>query len=83
MHVAEAWVLAIHYHRVEAFPDFPAAMLCPLNVIMSYGHEIILLTEDWRLLCALECMKGVIIFGLCTAILFNAMREPKSVRQSH
>jgi hypothetical protein len=39
-----------------------------------------LLSDDWRLLGAIESMNGVIIFGLTTAFLFNAMRELRPVR---
>jgi hypothetical protein len=56
-------------------------MLYSLNALTSYGHEAVLLTDDWRLLGAIESMNGVMIFGLTTAYLFNAMREFRPVRQ--
>jgi len=57
-------------------------MLYSLNAITSYGHESTVLSRDWRLLGAIESMDGVMIFGLATAFLFNAMREFRPVRQA-
>ena len=81
MHVFEASVWALVYLHVGALPDYQTAMLYSLNALTSYGHEAVLLTDDWRLLGAIESMNGVMIFGLTTAYLFNAMREFRPVRQ--
>lgn len=82
MHVFEATAWAVLYWRLAALPDFQTAVLYSLNAMTSYGHETALLTSDWRLLGAIESMNGVMIFGLTTAFLFNAMREFRPVRQS-
>ncbi len=81
MHVFEASVWALVYLQIGALPDYQTAMLYSLNALTSYGHEAVLLTDDWRLLGAIESMNGVMIFGLTTAYLFNAMREFRPVRQ--
>ena len=82
MHVLEAAAWALLYWRLGALPDFQTSSLYSLNALTSYGHEAINLTNDWRLLGAIESMNGVIIFGLTTAFLFGAMRELRPVRQS-
>lgn len=82
MHVLEAAAWAFLYWRLGALPDFQTSSLYSLNALTSYGHEAIKLTNDWRLLGAIESMNGVIIFGLTTAFLFSAMRELRPVRQS-
>ncbi len=81
MHVLEAAAWAILYWRLGALPDFQTSSLYSLNALTSYGHEAVTLTNDWRLLGAIESMNGVMIFGLTTAFLFNAMRELRPVRQ--
>ncbi len=81
MHVLEAAAWALLYWRLGALPDFQTSSLYSLNALTSYGHEAATLTNDWRLLGAIESMNGVMIFGLTTAFLFNAMRELRPVRQ--
>lgn len=83
MHVTEATLWAALYYKVGALPDFQTASLYSLNALTSYGHENLQLKDDWRLLGAIESMNGVMIFGLSTAFLFNAMREQRPVRQAH
>ena len=83
MHIIEATAWALLYWRIGALSDFQSAMLYSLNAMTSYGHEGIRLNDDWRLLGAIESMNGVMIFGLTTAYLFNAMREFRPVRISH
>ena len=82
MHVFEASVWAFVYLQVGALPDYQTAMLYSLNALTSYGHEAAELSGEWRLLGAIESMDGVMIFGLATAFLFNAMREFRPVRQA-
>ena len=82
MHVLEAVAWAFLYLHLGALPNFQTSILYSLNALTSYGHEATLLSDDWRLLGAIESMNGVIIFGLTTAFLFNAMRELRPVRQS-
>lgn len=81
MHVIEATSWAVLYLRLAALPDFQTSLLYSLNALTSYGHEATVLSSDWRLLGAIESMNGVMIFGLTTAFLFNAMREFRPVRQ--
>ena len=75
MHVFEASVWALVYLHVGALPDYQTAMLYSLNALTSYGHEAVLLTDDWRLLGAIESMNGVMIFGLSTAFFFAALTQ--------
>jgi hypothetical protein len=80
MHVLEASTWATLYWRIGALPDFQTAMLYSFNALTAYGHEAVMLKDDWRLLGAIESMNGVIIFGLTTAYLFNAMGEFRPAR---
>jgi hypothetical protein len=75
MHVFEATAWAMLYWRIGSLPNFQMAMLFSLNALTSYGHDGSTLKDDWRLLGAIESMNGVMIFGLTTAYLFNAMSE--------
>lgn len=80
MHVFEAVAWAILYMWLGALPDFKISLLYSLNALTSYGHEAAELSGEWRLLGAIESMNGVMIFGLTTAFLFNAMLELRPVR---
>ena len=82
MHVLEAGAWARLYYEVGALPDLQISMLYSLNAITAYGHEVAALTDDWRLLGAIESMNGVMIFGLTTAFIFNALREFRPVRRA-
>ncbi len=82
MHVVEAIAWALIYLSIGAMPDFQTSMLYSMNALTSYGHEAVMLKDDWRLLGAIESMNGVMIFGLTTAFLFNVMRELRPVRQA-
>ena len=82
MHILEATAWALLYCYIGAIPDFQNAMLYSLNALTSYGHASVWLDDDWRLLGAIESMNGVMIFGLTTAYLFNAVREFRPVRVS-
>lgn len=81
MHALEAMAWALLYLELDALPDLRTAMLYSLNALTSYGHEATALADAWRLLGAIESMNGVMIFGLTTAFLFNAMRELRPVRR--
>lgn len=59
--------------------DLPSAWLSSLDAIMRDGAR---LADRSRLSGAFESMKGVMIFGLTTAFLFNAMSKLRSVTRS-
>ena len=50
------------------------------NGVKMCVSEAAELSGEWRLLGAIESMNGVMIFGLTTAFLFNAMLELRPVR---
>lgn len=75
LHVLEASAWAYLSMKLGSVDNFRMAMLYSLNAITAYGHEALRLENSRRLLGAIESMNGVMIFGLTTAFLFNAMRE--------
>jgi hypothetical protein len=81
LHVLEVGAWAYVYLRVGAVDDLSTALLFSLNAMTSYGHDQVQLKDQWRLLGAIESMNGVMIFGLTTAFLFNAMTQLRPVRQ--
>lgn len=78
LHVLEGMAWAWLYLQLEAVDDFPKALLISLNALTSYGHDGGRLEEKWQLLGAIESMNGVMIFGLSTAFLFNAMTQMRA-----
>jgi hypothetical protein len=82
LHIFEVGAWARLYQRLDAMDDFSTAMLFSLNAMTTYGHDEMRLENKWRLLGAIESMNGVMIFGLTTAFLFNAMRDLRPVRRA-
>lgn len=81
LHILEVGAWASMYMKLSAIDDLPTATLFSLNAMTSYGHDETHLKDQWRLLGAIESMNGVMIFGLTTAFLFNAMTQLRPVRQ--
>lgn len=82
LHILEAGAWAYLYLKIGSLEDISTALLYSLNAITSYGHVEVHLANQWRLLGAIESMNGVMIFGLATAFLFNAMRELRPIGQT-
>lgn len=82
LHVLEVGAWAFVYLRIDAVDNLSTALLFSLNAMTSYGHDHVWLTNPWRLLGAIESMNGVMVFGLTTAFLFNAMHELRPVRRA-
>lgn len=81
LHVLEVAAWAYLYMQISAVDGLHTAILFSLNAMTSYGHDQVQLKDQWRLLGAIESMNGVMIFGLTTAFLFNAMTQLRPVRQ--
>jgi hypothetical protein len=58
-----------------ALPGFKTAMLYSLDAMTTYGHQNLLLREQWQLLGVIEALNGWLLFGLSTAFLFWMIQE--------
>jgi len=75
LHALEGATWAAAYWLLGALPDAKTAMLYSLNAMTAYGHESVVLIDQWQLMGAVEALNGWILFGLSTAFLFRIIRR--------
>lgn len=79
------WALLFTALGDPNIPNFGVAFYHSVVNFTSLGYGDIVMSEDWRLLGALEAANGVLMFGLTAglvlAVMNNALQENKLVRQ--
>jgi len=78
MHIAEVLVWAVAYWTLSDIPqihDFEEAMYFSAVTFSTLGYGDITLTGDWRLMCGLEAMSGILLCGWSTAMLFVTVQH--------
>ncbi len=73
-----AWVWAIAYRALGIFATFEESLYFSLVAFTTLGFGDLLLPDDWRLLGGLAAANGLILFGLLTAMLVEALRSTRS-----
>lgn len=72
-HIAQASVWALLFMHLGEFGDFATAFYHSLVNLASLGYGDIVMSEQWRLLGALEASAGVLLFGLSAGTIFSIM----------
>jgi hypothetical protein len=72
-HVLQFMVWAGVFVFLEEFQDFTTSFYHSIVNFSSLGYGDIVMSEDWRLLGALEACNGVLMFGLTTGTLLTIM----------
>lgn len=75
LHAIEAAIWALAYVMLDAIEDLQAAMLYSIDSMTTRGDSGLALTEEWKLLGALEAADGMLLFGLSTAFLFGMVTQ--------
>jgi hypothetical protein len=75
LHAIEAGIWAAAYLLLKAVPDAHTAMLYSVSAITTYGHSQIFLTDNYRLLGALEALNGIILLGMTTALMYGLIQR--------
>ena len=87
LHLIEAFIWAIFYHRFELLGNFETAWYFSLGSYTTIGYGDVVLPPRWRMLGGLEGLNGVLLCGLSTAFLFfivNRMFEFRvQLRKAH
>jgi len=78
MMTVSVWVWAIALYWLEIFINFEASMYFALVAFTTLGFGDILLPQEWRLLSGLSAANGLLIFGMLTAMLVEALRNTRS-----
>jgi hypothetical protein len=75
LHALEVGIWAIAFLEINALPDYKSAMLYSLGAMTTYGHENLLLANNWQLLGSMEALDGWLLFGLTSAFLFWLIQQ--------
>lgn len=72
-HMIQAAIWALLFDLLGEFDDFSTALYHSLVNFASLGYGDIVMSEDWRLLGAIEASTGVLMFGLSAGMIFSIM----------
>ncbi len=65
------WAVAYWYFAGEAeFANFESTVYFSSVTYTTLGYGDIVLTNKWRMVCGVEAMNGILLFGWSTALLF-------------
>lgn len=68
----QAWMWAICYDIVDAFPDFLTSLYFSMATFATLGMGDVVPMYQWRFLAALESLTGFLFIGWSTAYLVSA-----------
>ena len=72
IHAFQIWIWALTYWAVKALPDFQMSLYFSTVTFSTLGYGDIILSQNWRILGALEGIAGFIHIGWSTAYLITA-----------
>ncbi len=74
-HLAQVGIWALLFMQLGEFSSFQTAFYHSTVNFASLGYGDIVMSEDWRLLGALEASNGVLMFGLSAGTLLSVMSK--------
>jgi hypothetical protein len=77
LHTTEIWFYAALYRGLGETAGFEAALYFATITFVSLGNGDVLLSDQWRLLGAIEAADGVILIGWSTAFLISVTSRLK------
>ena len=72
-HVIQVAIWAVLFMALGEFSDFLTAFYHSMVNFASLGYGDIVMTEEWRLLGAIEASNGVLMFGLSAGAMLSIM----------
>ena len=72
-HLVQAAIWAALFMQLGEFADYPTAFYHSLVNFTSLGYGDIVMSEQWRLLGAMESANGVLMFGITAGALLSIM----------
>jgi len=73
VHTIQVWIWTIGYLILGEFDGLAAALYFSTVTFTTLGYGDITLSEQWRLLSALEAVNGILMFGWSTAYIYRIM----------
>lgn len=74
-HILQFMIWAEVFVLIDEFSDFNTAFYHSIVNFSSLGYGDIVMSEEWRLLGALEACNGVLMFGLSAGTILGIMRQ--------
>ena len=74
-HILQFGTWALLFVLLGEFEDFGTAFYHSTVNFTSLGYGDIVMSEDWRLLGALEAANGVLMFGLTAGLVLSVMND--------
>jgi hypothetical protein len=72
-HMVQVAIWAVLFISLGEFSDFLTAFYHSMVNFASLGYGDIVMSEDWRLLGAIEASNGVLMFGLSAGAMLSIM----------
>ena len=72
-HLLQVAIWALLFIYLDEFGDFVTAFYHSMVNFASLGYGDIVMSEEWRLLGAIEASNGVLMFGLSAGTLLSVM----------
>jgi len=72
-HMIQVAIWALLFMQLGEFSDFLTAFYHSMVNFASLGYGDIVMSEDWRLLGAIEASNGVLMFGLTAGAVLSVM----------
>ena len=72
-HVFQIAVWALLFVQIDEFSDYTTAFYHSAVNFASLGYGDIVMSEQWRLLGAIEASAGVLMFGLSAGVMLSIM----------
>ena len=77
IHTVEIWLYALLYVLLGAFGNFEVALYFSTVTYSSVGYGDVLLSQEWRILGAIEGATGILMIGWSTAFLVSMLGQLK------
>lgn len=77
LHTVEIWLYAVLFRGLGEFAGFEPALYFATITFVSLGNGDVLVSDQWRLVGAIEAANGVILLGWSTAFLISVTSRLK------
>ncbi len=74
-HLVQIAVWAVAFEALGEFDSIATAFYSSAVNFTTLGYGDIVMSERWRLLGALECGTGVLMFGVSTGLFFSVIAK--------
>lgn len=74
LHTLESALWAVVFVQLKALDSFGDALFFSIDTMATRGASGLSLTENWRMLGAIESSDGVLLFGMSTAFIFAVIQ---------